>query len=131
LEFCFGKNVLQNEAMGGWLMCGSPCGLFVFISSAFHRRSAFMPYGDQFKAKIRAANQLVINLIILLAVAHSRSVFIMFLSADFNTTVMSNFVFSTATGKKHYAFFCKKKCECEFHPTQVGTTGFVTSVGLP
>ena len=90
-----------------------------------------MPYGDQFKAKIRAANQLVINLIILLAVAHSRSVFIMFLRADFNTTVMSNFVFSTATGKKHYAFFCKKKCECEFHPTQVGTTGFVTSVGLP
>jgi len=100
--------------MGGWLMCGSPCGLFVFISSAFHRRSAFMPYGDQFKAKIRAANQLVINLIILLAVAHSRSVFIMFLSADFNTTVMSNFVFSTATGKKHYAFFCKKNASVSF-----------------
>lgn len=99
------ENILQNEAMGGWLMCGSPCGLFVFISSAYHRRSAFMPYGDQFKAKIRAANQLVINLVILLAVAHSRSVFIMFLNPAFN---MLNFVLSTATAKRKYVSFNTK-----------------------
>ena len=83
-------------------MCGSPCGLFVFISSAFHRRSAWLPYGDQFKAKIRASNQLVINLIILLAVAHSRSVFIMFLSADFN--MLKTFFFPPLL-EKNRSFF--------------------------
>ena len=33
--------------------------------------------------------------------------------------------------KETLCIFLQKKCECEFHPTQVGTTGFVTSVGLP
>lgn len=62
----------------GWIMCGSPCGLFVFMSSSYHMRSVDFPYGDQDKPKIRASNQLVINLVILLAIAHSRRVFFLY-----------------------------------------------------
>lgn len=57
------------------MLLGPPCGLFVFISSSYHRRSAGMPYGDQSKPRICAANQLVINLVILLCVAHTRKIF--------------------------------------------------------
>ncbi|CAJ1418629.1 unnamed protein product [Effrenium voratum] len=51
------------------LLCGPPCGLFVFLSSSYHRRSSLFPYGDQSNKKIRAANQLVINFLIILSVA--------------------------------------------------------------
>ena len=66
-----------TEVLGGWATCGPPCGLFVFISSAFHKRSCFLPYGAQALRKIRAANQIIVNLVVLLAVAHSRAVFIL------------------------------------------------------
>lgn len=59
----------------GMILCGPPCGLFVFLSASYHRRSMDFPYGDQSKPKIRGANQLVINLIVLLAVAHKRKIF--------------------------------------------------------
>lgn len=59
------------------LMCGSPCGLFVFMASSFHMRSDAFPYGNQFQKAIRDSNQLIINLVVLLAVAHTRSIFIL------------------------------------------------------
>lgn len=58
-------------------MCGCPCSLFVFMSSSVHKRSCAMPYGDQALPKIRRINQLVVNLTVLLALAHTRGVFFM------------------------------------------------------
>ncbi|CAK9002062.1 unnamed protein product [Durusdinium trenchii] len=37
----------------GMILCGPPCGLFVFLSASYHRRSMDFPYGDQSKPKIR------------------------------------------------------------------------------
>ena len=51
-------------------------------------RTSDDPYGDQFKAKVRAANQLVVNLIILLCVAHTRKVLILRLSCASQKTVL-------------------------------------------
>ena len=63
------------------LLAGPPCGLFIFLSSSYHRRSVDFPYGNQDLPKIRASNQLVINLLVLLAIAHSRRLFILFLES--------------------------------------------------
>lgn len=65
-------------------MSGSPCGLFVFIASSFHMRCLSFPYGNQMRAKVRDANQLIVNLVVLLAIAHSRSIFIV----CFDSTLM-------------------------------------------
>ena len=54
------------------MLAGPPCGLFVFLSSSYHRRNMCYPYGDQFRGKVRASNQLVVNFLVLLAVAHAR-----------------------------------------------------------
>ena len=63
----------------GWLLCGPPCHLYVFMSSSFHCRSIDFPYGDQSKFAVRRANQIVINLLAMLCIAHSRKVFFLFL----------------------------------------------------
>ena len=63
------------------LLAGPPCGLFIFLSSSYHRRSVDFPYGNQDLPKIRASNQLVINLLVLLAIAHARKLFILFLES--------------------------------------------------
>ena len=63
-------------------MCGCPCSLFVFMSSSYHKRSCDMPYGNQALPTIRRINQLVVNLTVLLALAHTRGVFFMCLGVD-------------------------------------------------
>lgn len=55
----------------------------MFLSSSFHRRTPLFPYGNQANKKIRDANQLVINFLVLLAVAESRNLFWMWLGAPF------------------------------------------------
>ena len=65
------------EVPFSFIMCGPPCGLYVWMSSSVNKRSFLMPFGDQSLKCIRASNQLVINMIVLLAIAHSRSVFML------------------------------------------------------
>ena len=78
-EFLRAPSASGSEVQWGMLLCGPPCGLFVFLSSSYHRRSSLFPYGDQSNKKIRAANQLVINFLIILSVAESRQLFWMWL----------------------------------------------------
>ena len=59
----------------GCLLAGPPCGLFVFMSSSYHRRTDACVYGDETLFKIRESNQIVVNLAILLCVAHARMIF--------------------------------------------------------
>ena len=77
-----------NQVPEGFALLGPPCGLFVFISAAYHQRSWEFPYGNQSKKKIRGSNQLVINLLVLLAVAHCRHVYFLFLGFIFKTHVI-------------------------------------------
>ena len=79
------------------ILCGPPCGLFVFLSASYHRRSMDFPYGDQSKPKIRGANQLVINLIVLLAVAHKRKIF--FVNFGFKLESRFFYIFPAAPKK--------------------------------
>ena len=72
-------HMCRCEAPLGMILCGPPCSLFVFMSSSVHRRSGFIPYGDQSKRCVRAMNQLLINLVVLLALAHTRKQFILML----------------------------------------------------
>ena len=72
---CFLRWAGTSKVRFGWAMCGPPCGLFVFISSSFHQRSWMFPCGDQAKWKVRASNQLTLNLLVLLCIAHFREVF--------------------------------------------------------
>jgi hypothetical protein len=66
----------------GFLMCGPPCSLFIFLSAPVHKRSASQPWGDLAKPNIRRANTIMSNLAIILAIAHERFVFIGMLSFD-------------------------------------------------
>ena len=60
----------------GFLMCGPPCGLFIFLSISYHQRSQKQPWGDLGKLYVRQANQIMINLVVLMAIAHERFVFL-------------------------------------------------------
>lgn len=50
------------------------------MSAVFHQRSIHFPYGDERKKAIREANQIVINLLVLLVIAHVRKIFFVLLS---------------------------------------------------
>ena len=66
----------------GFLMCGPPCSLFIFLSSSVHKRSKSQPWGNPEKGSVRRANVIMINLAIILTIAHERFVFIGMLSLD-------------------------------------------------
>ena len=62
-----------------WCRAGSswappPCSLFIFLSSSFHRRGPGHEQGDTSKLPVRLANVIVDNTMVLLEVAHLRSV---------------------------------------------------------
>ncbi len=67
-------DMILSITSGGILFAGPPCGLFVFISSSVHKRSASRPYGDEGNRNVRAANMLSSNLCIVLAIAFLRGV---------------------------------------------------------
>lgn len=71
---------LASKVEFGWLLLGPPCGLFVFMSSSYHGRNCAFPYGDQEKKRVREANQIVINMLIMLCIAHYRRLFFLPLS---------------------------------------------------
>ena len=59
----------------GLLCAGPPCSLWVFMSTSQHCREPDCAWGDTEDPSIRAANILVCNLVILLALAVARDVF--------------------------------------------------------
>ena len=59
---------------GGIIVGGPPCSLFIFLSSSFHRRGPGHEQGDTRKLPVRLANAIVDNTMVLLEVAHLRSV---------------------------------------------------------
>ena len=71
-----------HQAPLAMLLAGPPCSLWIFISSSFHQRSELNNfYGCQECGSMRHANQLVVNLLVLLCIAHSRFVLYMSLEA--------------------------------------------------
>ena len=60
---------------GGLVLLGPPCSLWVFMSSSFHCRSDEFWDGDCSKPAVRAANALVRNVCLILAIGHVRGVF--------------------------------------------------------
>ena len=69
-------DIVMAMAIGALILMGPPCSLWVFMSSAYHRRSKCNPDGDTSKEAVRNANVLVRNLCFLMAVAHFRQVFL-------------------------------------------------------
>ena len=68
--------LMQNRKVPyGCLLAGPPCALFIFVSSSFHRRSNINIFGNQVEKLVRAANQVVSNLSVLLAICHARMVY--------------------------------------------------------
>ena len=59
----------------GLILLGPPCSLWVFMSQSVHQRTVMNAVGDIGKASVRAANCLVRNCTMLLAIAHCRGVF--------------------------------------------------------
>ena len=59
---------------GGIIVGGPPCSLFIFLSSSFHRRGPGHEQVDTSKLPVRLANVIVDNTMVLLEVAHLRSV---------------------------------------------------------
>ena len=59
----------------GLILLGPPCSLWVFMSQSVHQRTVENAVGDIGKASVRAANCLVRNCTMLLAIAHCRKVF--------------------------------------------------------
>ena len=47
--------------VGGLIMAGPPCSLFIYLSSSYHRRSKLSIFGDTTKAAVHAANLIVSN----------------------------------------------------------------------
>ena len=72
-------NFIQTQVVGGCILAGPPCSLFIFVSQSLHCRSAMNPFGDQQQSLVREANQIAINLVVLLAVAHSRKIYFLLL----------------------------------------------------
>ena len=57
------------------ILCGPPCGLWIWISQSVHQRTTFNTVGDIGKHVVRCANTLVRNTILLLTIAHWRGVY--------------------------------------------------------
>ena len=63
-------------------MAGPPCGLFIYMSRSFHGRQEMNGFlGDQNQFLVRSANQILVNLVVLLCIAHAREVMFMTLGA--------------------------------------------------
>ena len=76
----------------GFLMCGPPCALFIYLSCSVHKRSKSQPWGNHEKDSVRRANVIMINLAIILTIAHERFVFIGMLSLDLGIVWVDTFL---------------------------------------
>ena len=72
--FLVALSYMLSLQIGGLIMAGPPCSLFVFLSSSVHKRSTCCPEGDTSNASVRMANLIVRNLAVLLRLATSRGV---------------------------------------------------------
>ena len=67
-------DLAMRLVLGGIIVGAPPCSLFIFLSSSFHRRGPGHEQGDTSKLPVRLANAIVDNTMVLLEVAHLRSV---------------------------------------------------------
>ena len=66
-------DLLLSLVVGGLVLLGPPCSLWVYMSSSVHRRSARNKFvGDTSKYVVRSANCVVRNTVLLLAIGHWR-----------------------------------------------------------
>ena len=61
--------------VGGLMPSGPPCSMFVFMSSSLHRRSLRNPEGDTRTNRVKTANIIVYNFLVLACVATMRRVY--------------------------------------------------------
>ena len=68
--------IVMSLVLGGLILLGPPCSLWVFMSASVHRRTKCNTEGDCTKEAVRSANLLVRNICFLIALAHFRGIFV-------------------------------------------------------
>lgn len=85
-------HLVMSIVQFGFLMCGPPCALFIYLSCSVHKRSKSQPWGNHEKDSVRRANVIMINLAIILTIAHERFVFIGMLSLELGIVWVDTFL---------------------------------------
>ena len=70
----FAVDLVMAVVVGGLLMWGPPCSMFIFLSSSVHQRSSRRPQGNEKNMLVRFANIIVRNMCFCIRLAMRRDV---------------------------------------------------------